>query len=43
MYKGTGKSCKEKTRKEIFQMSLSLIFHNYKIVFKDRINAPLQT
>ena len=35
---GTGIS-----RKENFQMCLSLSFHNYKIVFKVRISSPLQT
>ena len=35
--KGTGMSCKEKIRKENFQMFLSLSFNNYKIVFKVRI------
>ena len=30
---GTGISSKEKNRKGNFQMCLSLIFHNYKIVF----------
>ena len=40
---GTGKSCKEKTHKENFQMCLSLIFYNYKFVFKVRISSPLQT
>ena len=28
---------------QIFKMSLSLSFHNYKIVFKVRISYPLQT
>ena len=40
---GTGISCKEKTCKEIFQMCLSLSFHNYKFVFKVRISSPPQT
>ena len=36
--KGTGISCKEKIRKENFQTCLSLIFHNYKIIYKVRNN-----
>ena len=39
----TGISCKEKIRKDNFQMCLSLSFHDYKIVFKDRISTPLKT
>ena len=39
----TGISCKNKIRKENFQMCLSLSFNNYKIGFKIRITSPLQT
>ena len=38
---GTGISCKEKIRKEHFQICLSLSFYIYKIVFKVRISSPL--
>ena len=40
-YLGTGISCKEKNRKENFQMCLSFSFHSY--FFKARISSSLQT
>ena len=36
-------SCKEKIRKENFQICLSLSFHYNKIEIKVRISSPLQT
>ena len=39
---GTGIACKEKNRRESFQMCLSLSLHNYKVVLKVRISFILK-